>query len=128
MTEANDSTKDDVVTTTIDQIKPVLTKIGFGTIMGYCSGLVMKKVSQSIGIVLGTAFIGLQVAVSMGYIDVKWDKVSDGVQAKIDVTKDGKIDEQDVKEYWKKVRMILTKNIPSAGGFSCGLLFGVRYG
>jgi uncharacterized membrane protein (Fun14 family) len=96
--------------------------------MGYCSGLVMKKVSQSIGIVLGTAFIGLQVAVSMGYIDVKWDKVSDGVQAKIDVTKDGKIDEQDVKEYWKKVRMILTKNIPSAGGFSCGLLFGVRYG
>jgi hypothetical protein len=24
--------------------------------------------------------------------------------------------------------MILTKNIPSAGGFSCGLLFGVRYG
>lgn len=127
MTESKDTTED-VIAKTIDQLKPVLTKIGFGTIMGYCSGLVMKKVSQSIGIILGTTFIGLQIAVSMGYIDVKWDKVSDGVQAKIDVTNDGTIDGKDMKEYWKKVKLVLTKNIPSAGGFSCGLLFGVRYG
>ena len=64
----------------------------------------------------------------MGYITVKWDKVSDGVQAKVDVTNDGTIDGEDLKEYWKKVKQVLTKNVPSAGGFSCGLLFGVRYG
>ena len=118
----------DTVTTMIDQYKPLLSQIGFGTVLGYCSGMVMKRVSQSIGIILGTTFIGLQIAASMGYITVKWDKVSDGVQAKVDVTNDGTIDGEDVKEYWKKVKQVLTKNVPSAGGFSCGLLFGVRYG
>lgn len=127
MTETKDTTED-VVTTTIDQFKPIISKIGFGTVLGYCSGMVMKKVSQSIGILLGTTFIGLQIAVSMGYIDVKWDKVSDGIQAKIDVTNDGTIDTKDMKEYWKKVKSVLMENIPSASGFSCGLLYGVRYG
>jgi uncharacterized membrane protein (Fun14 family) len=120
--------KDDIVEQTIDKAKPLLMNIGFGSIMGYCSGMAVKKVSKVFGFIIGTTFIGLQIAVSLGYIDVKWDKVADGVHAKIDLTNDGVIDGKDVKEYWKKFKMVVTKNLPSAGGFSLGFLCGVKYG
>jgi uncharacterized membrane protein (Fun14 family) len=118
----------DIVEQAIEKAKPILLNIGFGSIMGYCSGVAMQKVGKAFAVIIGTTFVGLQVAVSLGYIDVKWDKVADGVHAKIDLTDDGKIDAKDAKEYWKKLKTILTHKLPSAGGFSFGFLYGVRHG
>ena len=43
-------------------------------------------------------------------------------------TGDGKLDMDDVKVWWKKVRSILTYQLPDATGFSMGFLLGVKYG
>lgn len=118
----------DIVEQAIDKAKPILMNIGFGGVMGFCSGMALKKVGQSLAVIIGTTFVGLQMAVALGYIDVKWDKVADGVHAKIDITDDGKLDTKDAKEFWKKLKSILTHKLPSAGGFSFGFLYGVRYG
>jgi uncharacterized membrane protein (Fun14 family) len=118
----------DIVEQAIDKAKPILMNIGFGGVMGFCSGMALKKVGKSLAVIIGTTFVGLQMAVALGYIDVKWDKVADGVHAKIDITDDGKLDSGDAKEFWKKLKAILTHKLPSAGGFSFGFLYGVRYG
>jgi uncharacterized membrane protein (Fun14 family) len=44
------------------------------------------------------------------------------------VDKDGKVTAEDVIEYWKVLKKVLTYKLPSAGGFSLGFLYGVRYG
>lgn len=31
-----------------------------------------------------------------------------------------------MKKYWEKVKVILTNNIPDAGGFSLGFFYGLR--
>jgi len=69
----------------------------------------------------------VQTAVYSGYVDVDWKKVQGDVAKKADATGDGKLGGEDVKEYWKKVKEILTSNIPDAGGFSLGFLYGVTY-
>lgn len=43
-------------------------------------------------------------------------------------TGDGKLTVEDLKEYWKKLKAILTYQLPDAAGFSTGFLFGVKYG
>lgn len=118
----------DIVEDALAKAKPMLVNIGFGSIVGYCSGLAMQKVGKTLAFVIGSGFIALQMAVSLGYIDVHWDKVAGGATASIDVNKDGKLDAEDAKEYWRRLQSILTHKIPSAGGFSLGFLYGVRYG
>lgn len=69
----------------------------------------------------------VQTAVYSGYVEVDWKKIQDDVARKADANTDGKISGEDVKEYWKKVKKILTLNLPNAGGFSLGFLYGVTY-
>ena len=72
-------------------------------------------------------FMLVQTAVYSGYVDVDWKKVQDDVAKKADVNKDGKLTGEDLKGYWRKVKEILTKNVPNAGGFSLGFLYGVTH-
>jgi hypothetical protein len=41
---------------------------------------------------------------------------------------DGKLDLEDAKIYWQKLKILLTKNLPSSSGFSLGFLLGVKNG
>ena len=110
-----------------DKLKPALTKITFGSLVGYCSGVATKKIGRALAIVAGVGFMLVQGAVYSGYIDVDWKKVQDDVASKVDANKDGALNAEDAKEYWKKLKAILTHNIPNAGGFSLGFLYGVTY-
>ena len=92
MTEAKD-----VVEGAIDKLKPVLAKLSFGAIMGYCSAMAFKKVGKALAIIVGLGFIGMQTASSTGYLAVDWTKVWDDVKSKADTNADGKIDTEDVK-------------------------------
>jgi uncharacterized membrane protein (Fun14 family) len=118
----------DAIEKLLDKAKPIIAKISFGGVMGYCSGTALKKVGKALAFVIGCGFIGLQVAVSSGYIDVDWNKVRDDAVGKMDSDKDGKLTAADAKEYWKKLRALLTNKIPGAGGFGLGFLYGVKHG
>ena len=124
----NKEEKPDAVEKLLDKAKPLFAKISFGGVMGYCSGTALKKVGKSLAFVIGCGFIGLQVAVSTGYIDVDWTKVKDDAIKKADIDKDGKLTSNDAKEYWKKLKALLTNKIPGSAGFGLGFMYGVRYG
>lgn len=111
----------------IEKMKPILAQLSFGSVMGYCSGMALKKVGKAVAFVVGIGFAGLQTAVHMGYIDVDWSKVKNDALKPLDITKDGKINIDDVKSYWKKVREVLTHKVPDAAGFSLGFLCGLKY-
>ena len=61
-----------------------------------------------------------------GYVSIDWKQVQDDAIAKVDVDGDGELTVADAKHYWKKVKKILTYNVPSAGGFSLGFLYGLQ--
>mmetsp|Transcript_25181 Transcript_25181/g.62079 ORF Transcript_25181/g.62079 Transcript_25181/m.62079 type:complete len:125 (-) Transcript_25181:237-611(-) len=118
----------DPVESALDKLKPIVSKISFGSVVGYCSGMALKKVGKAVAFVIGVGFIGVQSAVYSGYITVDWGKVSGDAMKPLDTTGDGKVDIEDAKEWWKRLKAMLTSELPGAGGFSLGFLTGVRYG
>ena len=116
--------KKDAVEQVIEKSKPILANIGMGGIVGFTSGIALKKIGKALAVVIGTGFIGLQLASVMGFVDVKWDHVAQSAKTKMDANQDGILDTEDVKEWWKRLKKLLTYKIPSAGGFTVGFLYG----
>uniref|UniRef100_A0A7S2R2Q5 EF-hand domain-containing protein n=1 Tax=Eucampia antarctica TaxID=49252 RepID=A0A7S2R2Q5_9STRA len=117
--------QDDVVGQTLDRAKPILSKLTFGSIIGYCSGVAAQKVGRAVAVLAGLSFIAIQSAVYSGYVDVDWKKIQDDAVKSVDTDGDGELTVKDIKSYWEKVKKILTHNIPNASGFSVGFLYGV---
>jgi uncharacterized membrane protein (Fun14 family) len=101
----------------------------FGGIMGFCSGVMMKKVGKVVIVLTGGVFAMFQAAANAGYIDVKWDKVKHDFEGVLDLNGDNKLDASDVKLGLNKVTTVLTNNMATtAGGFTAGFLLGLRKG
>ena len=83
----NKPTEQDPVETAIDKLKPVLSQLGFGSVMGYCSGMALKKIGKAVAFAVGVGFICIQGAVSTGYIDVDWNKVKKDSLSKLDTVR-----------------------------------------
>jgi uncharacterized membrane protein (Fun14 family) len=128
MTENKDIDPVDPVNQVIEGLTPILAKLGFGGIMGYCSGLALKKIGKAVAFMIGVGFIFLQTLAYKGYITIDWDQIKLSLHKTVDATGDGKVDAEDLKAYWQKVKKILTQNVPNAGGFSIGFLYGVQSG
>jgi len=62
----------DYVEQFIDKCSPLLSKLGFGGIIGVCSGMVIKRVGIISAYLVGFGFIGIQVASHFGIIEVDW--------------------------------------------------------
>jgi len=58
-------------------ILPACNRLGFGGVMGFCSGIAVKKISQQVAYLIGIGFIGLQIAQHQGYINIDWFKLKD---------------------------------------------------
>ena len=80
--------KKDAVEQVIEKSKPILANIGMGGIVGFTSGIALKKIGKALAVVIGTGFIGLQLASVMGFVDVKWDHVAQSAKTKMDVNQD----------------------------------------
>jgi len=119
--------KDDAVTKALDKLKPIVSKLGFGGLVGYISGMATKTVGRAVAILGGMTFIALQSAAYMGYLNINWGQIKDSAVSKIDTDADGELTIEDAKTYWHKLKKMLTYNVPSAGGFSAGFLYGVTY-
>lgn len=124
-----DKKKDsDPMAMAIDKMAPIMSQLSLGSVMGFCSGYAMKKVGKALAVVVGVGFVALQTAASYGYLEVKWQKISKDAQFKMDASGDGKVDKEDVKLWWKKLKALLTKNLPGNAGFSLGFLYGIKSG
>ena len=56
-------------------VYPLCSRLGFGGIMGVCSGIAVKKIGQTVAYMVGIAFIGLQFAQYKGLIEIDWLQV-----------------------------------------------------
>lgn len=65
----------DPVNEAIEKLKPALSQFSFGGVMGYCSGMALKKVGKGLAYVVGMGFMALQGAAFLGYIEIDWAKV-----------------------------------------------------
>eukprot|EP00934_Nitzschia_sp_Nitz4_P007017 Nitzschia sp. Nitz4//scaffold3_size479765//209991//210438//NITZ4_000088-RA/size479765-augustus-gene-1.565-mRNA-1//1//CDS//3329550722//7007//frame0 len=110
----------------IKENSAALNQMGFGGVMGLCSGMAFKRVGKAVGVVIGLGFMGVQAAASEGYIDVDWMKVKESAIKPFDTNTDGKIDEKDVQVLWNKYKSTMTDQVPGAGGFAAGFLLGLR--
>jgi len=99
---------------------PQLASLGFGGAAGAVVGYTAKKVTKVVALVLGLAFILLQVLVYKGLISVNWGAVqstAEGVWA----------DPQGVTladHAWA----VLSANLPFGGGFAAGFVLGFKLG
>jgi len=120
--------KPDPVMAMIDQYMPELQKLGFGGLMGICTGVATKRLGNNVAGIIGAGFIVLQGLSYMGYIKIDFGKISTDAQTLVDSDGDGKITANDLKMIWAKVLHFLTFNLPGAGGFSAGFVMGVYFG
>lgn len=109
----------------LSKASPILSKITFGGVVGYCSGAAAKKIGKALATLVGLGFIAIQGFVHTGYVSVDWEKVQKDAIRAIDTTGDGKITADDFKVYWKKLKAFLTNGIPSASGFTVGFIYGL---
>lgn len=61
-------------------------------------------------------------------IDIKWGKIKDSTKKMLDTNDDGKLDKEDVKNMWKRLKAALTYNLPAGGGFASGFALGLYSG
>ena len=110
--------KEDAVETAIEKLKPILAKTGFGAVMGFCSGMALKKVGKALAVIIGLGAIGLQTAAFTGYLAVDWTKISDDMKKKADTNDDGKLDQEDVKVRTFRRSPTTTSNHHNSAPFS----------
>ena len=82
---------------------------------------------------LGGVFCLFQVAAYYGYVKVDMAKVERDFTAVLDVNKDGKVDQDDLRAMFGSTIDVLTANTDlstgaSAGGFTGGFALGLRHG
>lgn len=76
--------KPDAVETALDKLKPILSKLSFGAVMGYTSGYATKKIGKAAAFVVGLGFIILQSLAVAGYIEIDWMKIKDSAIQTVD--------------------------------------------
>lgn len=119
----------DIVQQYIERSKVAGPAVGFGGMLGYCSGLAFRKVGKVFGVAIGLTFMGVQTAASSGYITVNWEKVKqDTFINTLDANKDGVVNADDMQAHWSKYSAMMTDKVPNAGGFAAGFMLGARRG
>ena len=121
----NNNNDNDPVAQLIDQYGPLLSQVGFGSIVGYTSGYAAKKIGQGVAFIFGCAFITTQMAAYTGYIDIKWKRVVDDAKLVLDADGDGELTKDDLMIYWKRFKSMMSFNLPGGGGFGVGFLYGL---
>jgi len=103
---------------------------GFGTVMGACTGVALKKLGKAAMGITGFIFMSLTAAEKQGFMTVHWDKVKEKTMKLIDTDGDGELSQDDMKKHFGKLVAYMTgeNSAVAAGTYGAGLLLGFRYG
>jgi len=97
-----------------------LASLGFGGVAGAVVGYTAKKVTKLVALILGLAFILVQVLVYQGLITVNWSAVQ--------TTAEGVWTDAHGVTLADRSWQILAANLPFGGGFVTGFLLGFKLG
>jgi uncharacterized membrane protein (Fun14 family) len=94
--------------------------LGFGGVAGAVVGYTAKKVTKLVALLLGLAFILVQVLVYKGLISVNWDAVQS--------TAEGVWADPHGVTLAERAWQVLSANLPFGGGFAAGFVLGFKLG
>jgi len=108
------------LTTTFSSSTQLLTKeIALGSVAGFASGYTLKQIGKILAILIGSGFIGLQVARAKGWIDSpKWDVINQQIIENLDFNGDGIADGKDVAIGCRRLIDWLGFGLPSGSAFA----------
>ncbi len=99
---------------------PVASQLALGAIIGFCVGFLVKKVGKVLAIVVGLAFILLQVLAYFDVITINWRPIAAWWQY---ARQPGEL-----QRHWSTVTGILFANVPALVGAVPGLVLGLKKG
>lgn len=103
-------------------------EISTGLLFGYCAGYAFNRALRFGALLCGIGFISLQTLHHFGYIQVNWKRVEEDIKRPLDLNGDGKVDQEDVAAFQRRVLKFMAQGVPSTAGLSLGLLWGLRAG
>jgi len=103
----------------------VVARLGFGGVLGFCSGYAIKQASKALAVVVGSAVVLLQTMQYFGYIEVKWQKIQKDTMKAISADGQESFGVKDVTYWSRRLMRILTHQGPTAGGFAAGIYIGL---
>lgn len=123
-----DDKNDDAVSKLIDKYGDGMGQATFSGLLGFSSGYAMMKVGKAVAFLIGVVFITAQGLNHAGVVSVKWNRLEDKAKKYLDTNNDSKLDKEDAKNLWKRLKNILTQNLPAGGGFAGGFALGLYCG
>lgn len=104
----------------VENLQPFVGQITFGGLAGFATGYALKKIGKVLAVILGIGFLSLQLLAYAGYIQIDWTRIQQDV--------DPLLDQERLRGFWNQLLEVLTFNLPFAGGFTAGLVLGLKRG
>mmetsp|Transcript_60678 Transcript_60678/g.119426 ORF Transcript_60678/g.119426 Transcript_60678/m.119426 type:complete len:198 (+) Transcript_60678:42-635(+) len=120
--------KEDPVGEFIQKYMPEFQKLGFGGVMGICTGVALKRLGNEAAAIVGMGFVVLQGLSYLGYVKIDYGRVAEDANKIMDADGDGKLTTSDIVILWNKAKDIFCFNLPGASGFSAGFAMGLYFG
>ena len=103
-----------------DLLVPLISQLGFGAVIGFCVGFLLKKVGKVAAIIVGLAFVLLQVLAHYDIIVIQWEPIKGWWDRSTTPTQ--------LQGHWATLRTILFANVPALGGAIPGFILGFKMG
>ncbi len=97
-------------------VKFALVTLGGGGIAGWAVGFTLKKFAKFAALIVGIAFISLQILAFHKFITIDWDAIKSAVP------------DESIERSATSIMSVVTYNLPFAGSFLIGLWLGFRKG
>lgn len=105
----------------------VTKEMAVSGIMGASVGVATRRLTSDALYGAGICVAGLQCLAYFGLITIHWSVISDAVGKAADQNKDGKLDMEDAKVFWRRFMAYAGRGAPSAAGFTSGFMLGYKY-
>jgi len=101
-------------------LAPYLGQISFGALAGFATGYALKKIGRVALVIFGLLFIAVQLLAYYGVVQVDWLRIQSYANPLLK--------RESLQGFFNSLVSILTNNVPFAGAFIPGFLFGLRFG
>jgi uncharacterized membrane protein (Fun14 family) len=101
----------------VEILTPLLTQLGVGGVAGLCTGYALKKIGKLVAVLIGIAFLGLELLAYRGIININYSALQEWASGLI-----GQVGEAE------GILTLIIGNLPFASSFLVGFALGIKIG
>lgn len=101
----------------VEILTPLLTQLGVGGVAGLCTGYALKKIGKLVAVLVGLAFLGLELLAYKGIISINYSALQEWASGLI-----GQVGEAE------GILTLIIGNLPFASSFLVGFALGIKIG